>query len=428
MKKIDFFGRLIIPLFLFFYGATTDAQNITITTDDATWQASQNCAGPWGPSFNIGPCVSNCVNQCFCQPWNNNWNLNIDPAICQQAEPIWGIPPPADCNYPSAGYFFRITFDLGCSQVNAATMIWQADNNSRVWINPQDNMGNSIPVCGLMPNFTQNGYNTSATANIAGNLQPGQNEIVVHVFNDPWQCPNWAFLIMCIQINVTPITLDASFTLNSTGVPGGSILSSGNVQNTNLYHEWYFMTGPTQNGPWTPVGVIQGSVNFCCYFAEQCVYHRIIHRVALRPGSDCEACFERIFYDCGERGRQELATGRIDCSELDNYEWDVIGLKTPGGDEARPGLPQGVDLGESRVAELSVHPNPTNNLLNLTWTGEQMEQMKVLDINGKIVLEREVENDAFNLQLDVSMLPAGVYLIELSNGSQKLTKKFSVSK
>ncbi len=399
-------------ILFFSFAATRSFGQVNIVTD-LNWQAGPTQTGPWGPAFDVGPCTNNCVIQCFCPNWNGNLNVNT----CAGALPIWGTPPPANCVYPPATFFFQRVFDMGqydpndpCTTVTG-TVIWQADNNSQIWINGQTAGNLTSPA---------NGWNIpNGPIDISAFLQPGLNTIIVQVTNlGAGGCPNFAFLSLCLNAGVVQQDPDASFTLNSTGVPGGSILSSGNVQSPALSHDWYFMIGDNETGPWTPVGVIQGSLNFTGQFVPECQYYRVIQHVY---DGRCEECFERVFYDCGELQKSEEVRAVIDCAELDNYEWPIIGFGGSGSGFK-------VQIGNEPATAVQVHPNPARETLNVQWDKLEPANCRIVDLTGKAVMEQKIEQGTLTLELDISRLPAGVYLLELTGGLEKVVKKFSVAK
>lgn len=437
MKKL-----ILAPVFLLLILGRVFSQQTITCNSDLTWEVSGDGTNYNGTPVEVTPgCLNHDIIECLC-----DGTTQEEPVVCtcDGALEIWGEPwgcvtNPNGCNIPCSyrpnEFWFRKVVPIGsCEIIRNFHLEVQADNRMEVILNGTTvltTMNSDWPNCFEAIAGNTDNFSTNVTNVIAG-MTPGQDlTIVIHVTNtDGAPCVNYAFLSFCGTFETQIVQLDANFLLSDTDNGNGTSTLTGTATGSNpaqVSHEWYIMRRPYgSTNPFQPIGVIQGGANFLIV-SPYCFEYRVIHRVYW---GECEACYVKInAVTCeGRREEEENKLEPIDCDEIDLHHWPIIGLKTPGGDEARPGLPQGVDLGESRVAELSVHPNPTNSLLNLTWTGEQMEEIKVLDINGKVVLERKVESDAFNLQLDVSMLPSGVYLIELSNASQKLTKKFSVSK
>lgn len=68
---------------------------------------------------------------------------------------------------------------------------------------------------------------------------------------------------------------------------------------------------------------------------------------------------------------------------------------------------------------LSVFPNPTNGLLNLSGF-ENASQFRVIDMQGRIALE-----SAGNInQIDVSSLQSGLYFLQMTSGKQIISTRF----
>ena len=68
-------------------------------------------------------------------------------------------------------------------------------------------------------------------------------------------------------------------------------------------------------------------------------------------------------------------------------------------------------------ALIKIHPNPATNLLTISGL-DNIDSVKVYSVLGR--LEKEVFNTQ---QIDISDLALGLYMIEVSNGSNTLTKK-----
>lgn len=78
---------------------------------------------------------------------------------------------------------------------------------------------------------------------------------------------------------------------------------------------------------------------------------------------------------------------------------------------------RGGDLITSDVQKIDIFPNPVNNILNINLTGYTgKSDLSLFDVNGRIVLNRQVS--ATNTPLDISKLPAGVYMLRIKNGGK----------
>ena len=78
--------------------------------------------------------------------------------------------------------------------------------------------------------------------------------------------------------------------------------------------------------------------------------------------------------------------------------------------------------------EVSLYPNPASDVVTLAASGSnQLKQVSIIDINGKLILE--VELDSFNRsnELDISGLSSGVYFVRaINNEAVTIVKKLIV--
>ncbi|MVT09297.1 reprolysin-like metallopeptidase [Chitinophaga tropicalis] len=66
-----------------------------------------------------------------------------------------------------------------------------------------------------------------------------------------------------------------------------------------------------------------------------------------------------------------------------------------------------------------IFPNPANNIVNINLPGlKGKSEVSMFDGNGRVVLRREVSTAS--TQLDISALPAGVYIIRVKNGVKEV--------
>lgn len=78
----------------------------------------------------------------------------------------------------------------------------------------------------------------------------------------------------------------------------------------------------------------------------------------------------------------------------------------------------------SLVPKVSIFPNPAENDLNLAWETPFSGRVRLLDIQGRILLEASPQNQV-QWTMDISFLPIGVYVAELSNESGSLNLRFT---
>ncbi|MBP1650416.1 MAG: peptidase domain protein [Bacteroidetes bacterium] len=78
-----------------------------------------------------------------------------------------------------------------------------------------------------------------------------------------------------------------------------------------------------------------------------------------------------------------------------------------------------VDL-TSDQDKVQVYPNPANSVVNINLAGVKgKSEVSLFDINGRQVMRREV--NTANLQLDISTLTPGVYIIRVKNGTKEVS-------
>ena len=80
---------------------------------------------------------------------------------------------------------------------------------------------------------------------------------------------------------------------------------------------------------------------------------------------------------------------------------------------------------ETAPQALSLYPNPTKDLLNLSANLEGRTEVKILDLNGR-TMKYFVANGLNGMRLNVSDLPSGVYFVRVSNETSTAMGKFVV--
>lgn len=85
----------------------------------------------------------------------------------------------------------------------------------------------------------------------------------------------------------------------------------------------------------------------------------------------------------------------------------------------RPEFTSTLSVGSLIFENFKMYPNPVEDVLNLSISNATLEQVKVIDLNGKIVWEQ-----SNNLEhLNVSKLASGVYLVQIKTSSGAISKK-----
>ena len=87
-----------------------------------------------------------------------------------------------------------------------------------------------------------------------------------------------------------------------------------------------------------------------------------------------------------------------------------------------PDIVNGIPERENKFLSVKLWPNPTANTLHIGCEETSLEYLSVLDLTGRTVLRQAV--DGFHSQIDVSSLPAGMYLLEIVSSGRKQYEKF----
>jgi hypothetical protein len=78
---------------------------------------------------------------------------------------------------------------------------------------------------------------------------------------------------------------------------------------------------------------------------------------------------------------------------------------------------------EERISKnISLHPNPAENQLIVSVENTQLKQLVVTDLNGKILFQQQASG--INVQLNVSELSPGIYLVEITTENGTAIKRF----
>ncbi|GEM_PF-6996791 len=77
----------------------------------------------------------------------------------------------------------------------------------------------------------------------------------------------------------------------------------------------------------------------------------------------------------------------------------------------------------SKSSEISISPNPTNGKFNIDLNDVTAEKVIIYNMLGKVVSETSVTENARSLDIDLSELPASVYMVHVHTGSEVILKK-----
>ncbi len=139
-------------------------------------------------------------------------------------------------------------------------------------------------------------------------------------------------------------------------------------------------------------------------------------------GQDKYAGLQLVLGDAVMYGWVHLGVS-ADGTAITVYEWafnSKPGEQIKAGQKDNTGIFEGTD-----ALSLSVYPNPCADMLNIR-IGEQMTGGKVMvtDLLGQTVVDAtNIPSDQKTMQLDISQLPAGIYIVDLSSNETHYVQK-----
>ncbi|MFY9153842.1 MAG: RICIN domain-containing protein [Prolixibacteraceae bacterium] len=85
-----------------------------------------------------------------------------------------------------------------------------------------------------------------------------------------------------------------------------------------------------------------------------------------------------------------------------------------------------VKVGKTR---LTVYPVPANDILNYNYDTQitrNKEVLRLYNVYGRLIFQEDLQNKQKG-EIDVSDLPVGLYILEITNGGKSITKKISIN-
>lgn len=108
-------------------------------------------------------------------------------------------------------------------------------------------------------------------------------------------------------------------------------------------------------------------------------------------------------------------------SEWDNYASNTF---TYLGNASSPRFKAPVEELEEESNSLSMYPNPVKDQLNIIQSDSPIQNVKIMNSNGQIVLEKDLNESS--IQLDVSTLSRGVYFVWIYSNNEYATEKLII--
>ncbi len=206
-------------------------------------------------------------------------------------------------------------------------------------------------------------HDTTGMVVVYGFPSPGTKPVTLWVYN---ACGDSASITKNVVVCLPPV---ASWTYNvvSTTSQGMLVQFDGSASQNAVGYDWDFGDGNTTTGSALP------------------------QNLYLTPG---------LFYTvrltvtntCGEKDSKTFRLDQIGLSELD-------------------------------LTRFNIYPNPAEDWIKVTWESGSMkpQKAKLYSLEGKLLLQHEVDDMEEEMELDVEHLPKGSYLLRLENagGSSK---------
>lgn len=85
-----------------------------------------------------------------------------------------------------------------------------------------------------------------------------------------------------------------------------------------------------------------------------------------------------------------------------------------------------LSIAEVEFSGFDMFPNPANDVLNIKLNNISNANLRVYDIQGKLVIERSISNEQ-NLEQNVSNLQSGMYFVKLNTSTKEMVKKLIIN-
>lgn len=76
-------------------------------------------------------------------------------------------------------------------------------------------------------------------------------------------------------------------------------------------------------------------------------------------------------------------------------------------------------------SSLLLYPNPTNDLITLQALNQIIQSVKVFDMNGKLLMEKTASSNQSEMNISLSSLPAGIYMVQVQVNGQRINRIIS---
>ena len=82
----------------------------------------------------------------------------------------------------------------------------------------------------------------------------------------------------------------------------------------------------------------------------------------------------------------------------------------------------------SKPLDINVYPNPANDIITINKNGNEIKEIKILNLEGQELISKVFNNTESNITLNVNMLSKGIYFLQGNTDKGLFTKKFVVNR
>jgi hypothetical protein len=80
-----------------------------------------------------------------------------------------------------------------------------------------------------------------------------------------------------------------------------------------------------------------------------------------------------------------------------------------------------LNVSENNIQELLIYPNPANEQIQVQCASEiNSGELVIIDVSGTVLIRQKFENSS-QINLDISMLSAGLYFVDLEQNNQRIS-------
>ena len=73
-----------------------------------------------------------------------------------------------------------------------------------------------------------------------------------------------------------------------------------------------------------------------------------------------------------------------------------------------------LSVDDNSLSNFSLYPNPSINSVELNSTNTPISEISIYDLSGKLLLSKKY-NSEININLNISNLASGIYLLKINN-------------